>query len=54
MELRKKASENLGKKFDIREFHKIVLSTGCIPLELLEGKIDQWILDKKGSSISGK
>jgi len=54
MELRKKASENLGEKFDIREFHKIVLSTGCIPLELLEGKIDQWILDKKGSSISGK
>ncbi|MEM9649220.1 MAG: DUF885 domain-containing protein [Bacteroidota bacterium] len=42
-ELRQKASEALGDKFDIRQFHNQVLETGCVPLALLEAKIDQWI-----------
>ncbi|SHG16505.1 DUF885 domain-containing protein [Flagellimonas flava] len=42
-ELRQKASEVLGDKFDIRQFHNQVLETGCVPLALLETKIDQWI-----------
>lgn len=43
IELRQKASKQLGDKFDIREFHNQVLETGCIPLQLLEEKIDSWI-----------
>lgn len=43
IELRQKASRQLGDKFDIREFHNQVLETGCIPLQLLEEKIDSWI-----------
>lgn len=42
-ELRKKASETLGTSFDIKEFHNQVLETGCVPLALLEDKIDTWI-----------
>jgi uncharacterized protein (DUF885 family) len=41
--LRKKAESQLGDKFDIKEFHKQILETGCIPLALLEYKIDNWI-----------
>ncbi|CAL2065130.1 DUF885 domain-containing protein [Tenacibaculum sp. 190524A05c] len=46
-ELRKKAKDQLGENFDIREFHNQVLETGCIPLALLENKIDKWIAVSK-------
>lgn len=42
-ELRKKAEELMGEDFDIREFHNQVLETGCVPLALLEDKINAWI-----------
>lgn len=42
-ELRNKASDALGANFDIRQFHNQVLETGCVPLALLENKIDNWI-----------
>ncbi|MDP2541479.1 DUF885 domain-containing protein [Tenacibaculum discolor] len=46
-ELRAKAKKELGDKFDIKEFHNQVLETGCIPLALLENKIDKWIASRK-------
>ncbi|WP_298425359.1 DUF885 family protein [uncultured Kordia sp.] len=45
-ELRAKAEKELGDAFDIRKFHNQVLSTGCIPLQLLEDKINVWIQAK--------
>ncbi|MCB0455320.1 MAG: DUF885 domain-containing protein [Aequorivita sp.] len=45
LELRHKAEKELGDKFKIGQFHNQVLETGCIPLELLENKIDTWIVD---------
>ena len=42
-ELRAKAEQQLGDNFDIREFHAQILETGCIPLALLESKIEDWI-----------
>ena len=42
-ELRAKAETALGDKFDIGQFHNEVLETGCIPLALLEDKINNWI-----------
>ena len=42
-ELRARAEAALGEKFDIREFHDQVLETGCVPLALLEDKINNWI-----------
>ena len=46
-ELRTKAEKELGAKFSIREFHNQVLDAGCLPLKVLEGKIDKWIESKK-------
>jgi uncharacterized protein (DUF885 family) len=47
--LRKKAQDELGPKFDVREFHAEVLDSGALPLSILEAKIDRWIAAKKGS-----
>ena len=43
LELRAKAEKELGDSFDIAQFHNQVLESGCIPLALLETKIDTWI-----------
>ena len=42
-ELRQRAENKLGDKFDIKEFHWQVLKTGCVPLAILEEHIDGWI-----------
>ncbi|RDZ29059.1 DUF885 domain-containing protein [Lysobacter silvisoli] len=47
-ELRRKAQQELGAKFDVREFHAEVLKDGSVPLEVLQQKIDRWIASKKG------
>ena len=44
LELREKAKETLGDKFDIRKFHTIVLDQGIVPLFILEDIIDEWIM----------
>jgi uncharacterized protein (DUF885 family) len=46
-ELRAKAEKELGNKFDIRQFHAEVLKDGSVPLDVLEAKIDRWIVSKK-------
>lgn len=43
VELRKRAEQVLGKKFEVRAFHDEVLKDGAVPLEVLEQKIDRWI-----------
>lgn len=50
-ELRKKAEDDLGERFNIRDFHDVVLGNGSIPLDLLEKNINKHIssvLKKKG------
>ena len=46
-ELRARAEQALGDKFDIREFHAEVLKDGSVPLDILEQKIDRWIASKQ-------
>lgn len=46
-ELRGKAEKELGNRFDIKEFHDKVLDAGCLPLSVLETKINTWIESKK-------
>jgi uncharacterized protein (DUF885 family) len=43
LRLRHKAEQALGPKFDVRAFHDAVLSTGSVPLPVLDARIDQWI-----------
>ena len=41
VELRRKAEEKLGSKFDVRDFHDAVLRNGSLPLELLEEEVQK-------------
>ena len=50
LELRSKAQQELGPKFDIKEFHNTVLSEGSIPLEVLEEVVDAWIASQANES----
>ncbi|ABV35836.1 protein of unknown function DUF885 [Shewanella sediminis HAW-EB3] len=43
LELRQKAKLALGNKFDIREFHTLVLQNGPLPLDVLEEQVDLWV-----------
>jgi uncharacterized protein (DUF885 family) len=43
VELREKAKRALGPRFDIRRFHMAALDQGSLPMDLLEGVIDEWI-----------
>ena len=45
LELRAKAEKALGPKFDIRAFHDTILSTGSVPLPVLEQRIDRFIAE---------
>jgi len=42
-ELRKMAEERLGERFDIREFHDMILGSGGVPLDVLEANTRAWI-----------
>ena len=46
LELREIAKQQLGEKFDIREFHDVVITNGIIPLDLLERLVTEWVNSK--------
>ncbi len=46
-ELRKKAENELGNAFDIREFHEVILEQGTVTLAILEERINQYIANSK-------
>jgi uncharacterized protein (DUF885 family) len=47
LDLREKAKRELGPKFDIRDFHDVVLKNGAVPLTILEELVDGYIAAKK-------
>ncbi|HEX6252550.1 MAG TPA: DUF885 domain-containing protein, partial [Gemmatimonadaceae bacterium] len=42
-ELRTRAEQALGTRFDVKAFHRAILEDGALPLAVLEAKIDRWI-----------
>jgi uncharacterized protein (DUF885 family) len=52
-ELRRRAERALGPRFDVRAFHRVVLESGSLPLDVLEAKVDRWIVaQRKGSTAA--
>ncbi len=47
LELRELARKELGEKFQLREYHEVVLREGAVPLDLLEENVKAWIAKKK-------
>ncbi|HTT00546.1 MAG TPA: DUF885 domain-containing protein [Steroidobacteraceae bacterium] len=42
-ELRERATRMLGPRFDVKEFHDVILQGGTMPLDVLEKVVDDWI-----------
>lgn len=51
-ELRGRAERVLGTRFDVRQFHDVVLRNGTLPLEMLEEQVDAWLAEQ-GASAGG-
>lgn len=47
LELRAKAEKELGDNFDIKSFHDEVLINGCLPIDIFEKEVNNWINSKK-------
>ena len=47
VELRRRAERELGSKFDIRDFHDVVLRNGRLPMEMLEEVVAAYIGEKR-------
>lgn len=43
VELRRRAEQALGDRFDIRAFHELLVGSGAQPLDILERRVDAWI-----------
>lgn len=50
MELRERAQSALGEKFDIRDFHDVVIQNGAMPLSILEQLVDRYIKQRQPTS----
>jgi len=50
-EMRVKAEQALGARFDVREFHDLVLSQGTVTLSILELMVDRYISTKKSGGV---
>jgi len=50
LKLRQYAKDELGDKFDIRAFHDEVIGGGALPLDVLDGRVHQWVAAQKAGA----
>jgi len=43
---RQRAIDALGAQFDLIEFHRLLLSNGAVPLDIMNREVDRWIQEK--------
>jgi uncharacterized protein (DUF885 family) len=48
-ELRRNAEQQLGSRFDIRQFHDVVLGHGAVPLDMLERQVNAWAMQARSA-----
>lgn len=53
LDLRKRAEDRLGPKFDLKAFHEAVLKNGALPLDLLDREVTSWI-EATGAAVPAK
>lgn len=53
LELREKAKQQLGERFDIRRFHDLVLGNGALPMTVLAQAVEAWVADGGGNPTGG-
>ncbi len=51
-ELRTLAEKELGAKFDLRGFHDCILEEGCLPLDILETRVKEWIASRQARAAA--
>lgn len=54
VELREKARQTLGEKFDIRAYHDEVLRHGAVPLDVLDQLFNEWLGKQKKAEAAGR
>jgi len=52
LDLRNRAKQQLGPRFDIRAFHDEILSGGSLPLDMLEARVENWIASQLPNGAS--
>lgn len=50
LELRAKAQQELGDKFNWGDFHEEILKNGCLPLSVMESDFNKWLEEQKKKS----
>ena len=51
-ELRERAKQQLGSKFDLKTFHDEILSGGALPLDVLDARVDRWVKQQLSGNVS--
>jgi uncharacterized protein (DUF885 family) len=49
-ELRARAEKSLGARFDLKDFHAVLIDNGSMPLAVLEKVVDEWIARGGGAN----
>ena len=51
LELRERAKQQLGSRFDLKTFHDEILSGGALPLDILDARVDRWVKAQQPAAV---